>query len=45
MTIRYARARIKVARNTLVRLDSHLAQRRTWTIYPRHSGGKVGTGR
>ena len=45
MTIRYARARIRVARTALVRLEPHLRHNRTWTIYPRHAGGKVGTGR
>lgn len=41
-TVRYARTRIRVARNALVRLDPYLARREVWTIYPRHAGGKVG---
>lgn len=45
MTVRYARVRIRVARTSLVRLDPYLSRRQSWTLYPRHGGGKVGTGR
>lgn len=43
MTVRYARSRVRVARTTMTRLDSHLKRRRTWTLYlGAHGQGHVG---
>lgn len=42
ITLRHARARLRVARTTLVRLDPYLTRRRVWTRYGSAPGKRGG---
>lgn len=44
VTIRYAQAKVRRARVTLVRLDPYLSRKRSWIIYRRGVRGIAGTG-